>query len=573
MALVPLPMLAQEGAPKHAIAESDEPKEQASDQSAQEAIEEAKETTNEAIEAAKQAILEAIDRAKEIASSVVETEKEVTKRALDKAKEATRTLDKASEAAREVLDKAKQATEEVLEKAKEAAQSSTEVARKESSEAVKDGRVQLADADVENLVERSYQYVAMYNVNNKFAAKQGGWNTCDPDTGLKDHTMREIARPNNDTLYLGCMLDLRKEPVILEIPAFDSKYVSLMVTGYDHYVNIPMATRLGDFGKPEKILFYSARTEGYDGEAAEGVDRTFEATGDFVSAVFRVMPHANDPERFKRIVEQMKSVKLVTLSEYQGGEAKPIDDIAFPPVGETDVDVFENNLLEVMQFMFNHTTFDPDNAMDRAVLAAYKPLRVEPGKPYDENRIAEIDGKRFRETAEQVQRKWLTSMTALDDLRPRIFQPKGQTDLEAVLAMSVIGPIGLPREEAVYPPVATADGEQMNAMNDYVIRMTKEELPPAGAFWSLTLYDLDQGFFIPNDRKKYSVGENAGMKLNEDGGIEIYIAADKPEGVPEENWLPIERKDLDLNPITRIYVPDLEKMKTWEAPNAEKLAQ
>ena len=104
----------------------------------------------------------------------------------------------------------------------------------------------LSDAEIENIVGRSYPYVVMYNVNNKFALKQGGWNTVGPDTELKDHTMREIARPNNDTLYIGCMLDLRKDPVILEMPAFDSKYVSLMVTGYDHYVNIPMATRLGD---------------------------------------------------------------------------------------------------------------------------------------------------------------------------------------------------------------------------------------------------------------------------------------------------------------------------------------
>jgi len=431
---------------------------------------------------------------------------------------------------------------------------------------------ELSDEQVENIVERSYQYVAMYNVNNKFALKQGGWNTCDPDTELKDHTMREIARPNNDTLYLSCLLDLRKDPVILEIPAFDSKYVSLMVTGYDHYVNIPMATRLGDFNKPEKILFYSARTEGYDGKPVEGVDLIFEATGDFVSAVFRVMPHAKDPERFERIAKQMKSVKLVTLSEYQGGKAKPIDDIEFPSVGKTDADVFENNLLEVMQFVFNHTTFDPENEMDQAVLAAYKPLGIEPGKPSDETQVAQIDGKRFRETAEKIQRKWLSSMTALDDLRPRIFQPKGQTDLEAVVAVSVIGPIGIPQEEAVYPQVSTADGEPMNAMNDYVVRMTKDELPPAGPFWSLTLYDLDQGFFIPNDRKKYSVGENAGMQLNEDGGIEIYIAAEKPEGVPEENWLPIERKDLALSPQLRVYVPDLGKMKTWEAPKAEKLS-
>ena len=29
--------------------------------------------------------------------------------------------------------------------------------------------VELSDGDVKNLVERSYQYVAMHNVNNKFA--------------------------------------------------------------------------------------------------------------------------------------------------------------------------------------------------------------------------------------------------------------------------------------------------------------------------------------------------------------------------------------------------------------------
>jgi len=432
--------------------------------------------------------------------------------------------------------------------------------------------VELSHADIENLVRRSYQYVAMYNVNNKFALKQGGWNTCDPDTKLKDHTMREIARPNNDTLYISCLLDLRKDPVILEMPAFDSKYVSLMITGYDHYVNIPMATRLGDFRKPEKMLIYSVRTEGYRGEPVEGVDRLFEATGDFVSAVLRIMPHGNDPERFQRIVGQMKDVRIVTLSEFQGGEAKPIDDLQFPPVGETDLDVFGNNLLEVMQFVFNHTTFDPDNELDQAVLAAYKPLGVEPGKEYAPAEVATIDGERFREAAQRIQQEWLARLAALDELRQRIFQPKGKTDFKALLAVSIIGPIGIPQEEAVYPQVLTADGEAMNAMHDYVIRMAKDQLPPAGAFWSVTLYDLQNGFFIPNDRKKYSVGENAGMKLNEDGGIEIYIAAAKPEGVPEENWLPIPREDLNLSPQMRVYVPDLEKLKTWQAPKAERLS-
>ena len=181
--------------------------------------------------------------------------------------------------------------------------------------------VELTDENLENLVRRSYQYVAMYNVNNKVALSNGGWNTVVADTELKDHTMKDIARPNNDTLYIGAVLDLRKDPMILEMPAFDSDYVSLMVTGYDHYVNVPMTTRLDDFKKPEKMLFYTERTEGYNGETVEGVDRKFEATGDFITAILRVMPHAGDQERFKRIIKQMEQVKIITLSELRGEPA------------------------------------------------------------------------------------------------------------------------------------------------------------------------------------------------------------------------------------------------------------
>jgi hypothetical protein len=41
--------------------------------------------------------------------------------------------------------------------------------------------------------------------------------------------------------------------------------------------------------------------------------------------------------------------------------------------------------------------------------------------------------------------------------------------------------------------------------------------------------------------------------------------------VPAENWLPITRKDLELDLIMRVYQPDLKKMKTWKEPKAEML--
>ena len=449
-------------------------------------------------------------------------------------------------------------------------------------EAVQAPAAKLSDSQVEDIVRRSYQYVALYNVIQKGAldpanpSSTGGFNKINVATRLLDHTAQFIARPNNDTLYITGSLDLRKEPVILDIPKIDSQYISLMAFAYDHYVNVPLSTRKGDLGKPERILFYSARTKGYKGEPVDGVDHVFEMSGDFGGGVLRVMPHASEPERFQRIVKEMQSTKLTTLAEYRGGKAEPVDDIQFPAFGKTDADIFGTNLLEVMQFVFNHTTFDPKDEIDQGVLAAYKPLGVEPGKAYDASRVAKIDGERFRRMAQEVQQK--SFALALDPkniaaFAPRMFRPKGETDLDTLVAVSVIGPIGLPMDEAMYPPVATVDGNPMNAMNDYVIRMGKDELPPARAFWSLTLYDSQNGFFIPNDRKKYSVGQNSGMKLNKDGGIEIYVAAERPKGVSEEDWLPINRKDEDMDVVLRIYVPDLEKMKSWTPPKAEKLTK
>ena len=75
--------------------------------------------------------------------------------------------------------------------------------------------VELSDEQVENLVRRTYQYLAMYNVINKAAMMEGnpmrtGWNGTFANTALTDHTAKGIARPNNDTLYIPTVMDIRK---------------------------------------------------------------------------------------------------------------------------------------------------------------------------------------------------------------------------------------------------------------------------------------------------------------------------------------------------------------------------
>ncbi len=440
--------------------------------------------------------------------------------------------------------------------------------------------IALSDEQVENIVRRSYQYVAMFNVIQKFALEpsgalsMSGFNIPAANTALADHTMRTIARPNNDTLYQGAILDLRLDPVIIEFPAIDSKFVALQISGYDHYPAVPLATSNGDFKKPTKMLFYTDRTEGYQGQNIKGVDHIEKVDGDFIVAFLRAMPHQADPARMAGIIQALESVKVLTLSEHQGKPAKDIGGVKFPIHGKTDADVFANNLLEVMQFVFNHTTFDPNNAMDKAVLAAYKPLGIEPGKTFDKSKVAKLEGSRFRQIANEVAKWALTEITNPELLAKgtfMVFMPKGQIDLDTQVGQSVVGPIGLPAYQAQYFPVLAKDGKPLNAQNDYVLKMTADELPPAKAFWSLTLYDNAKGFFIPNAQKKYSVGENAGFKLNDEGGIEIFISAEKPEGVSDENWLPINRDNIDLSLMYRIYAPDAEKMKTWKMARPEIL--
>jgi hypothetical protein len=88
--------------------------------------------------------------------------------------------------------------------------------------------VSLSRQDIENIVRRSYQYVAMFNVNQKFALDPSsagmfmdGFNKPKAMTQLVDATAKSIARPNNDTLYQGAVLDLRHDPVIIQYPAID----------------------------------------------------------------------------------------------------------------------------------------------------------------------------------------------------------------------------------------------------------------------------------------------------------------------------------------------------------------
>ena len=50
-----------------------------------------------------------------------------------------------------------------------------------------------------------------------------------------DHTFRKVVKPNNDTYYSTAWLDLKKQPIILEVPATNRYYLLPL---YDAWTNV-----------------------------------------------------------------------------------------------------------------------------------------------------------------------------------------------------------------------------------------------------------------------------------------------------------------------------------------------
>ena len=82
------------------------------------------------------------------------------------------------------------------------------------------------------------------------------------------------------------------------------------------------------------------------------------------------------------------------------------------------------------------------------------------------------------------------------------------------------------------------------------MRFEKGKLPPADAFWSLTMYD-DDFFFVPNAINRYDLAQRDKLVANADGSIDLYLQAESPGKDKEANWLPAPKGKFVL--VMRIY--------------------
>jgi hypothetical protein len=134
-----------------------------------------------------------------------------------------------------------------------------------------------------------------------------------------------------------------------------------------------------------------------------------------------------------------------------------------------------------------------------------------------------------------------------------------------------LGILGNSKEEAFYGLYSkSADGKELSGDKNYVIRFEKGQLPPAKAFWSLTMYDLPNQFLIANPINRYLINSPMlpDLLTDADGSVSIYLSATQPEGDKAKNWLPAPKGPFMV--VQRIYLPEPAVLDgSWKQPEVQ----
>ena len=82
------------------------------------------------------------------------------------------------------------------------------------------------------------------------------------------------------------------------------------------------------------------------------------------------------------------------------------------------------------------------------------------------------------------------------------------------------------------------DGEPLDGAGRYGCASPTD--PPAGAFWSVTMYDMPDFFLVANPIERYSIGDRTpGLVRGEDGSLTIHMQHEQPtDPTARANWLP-----------------------------------
>lgn len=430
--------------------------------------------------------------------------------------------------------------------------------------------------EARGIAKEAYLYgfpvVEMYKTLYTQAVDKGGPNFKAPFNHIgntaKVFTPKDTAfvTPNSDTPYSFVWMDLRAEPVVLTLPQIaEERYYSVQLI--DLYTQ--NFAYLGTRSTGNKGGHFMIAGPDWKGQQPVNIDRLVRSESNIAYALYRTqLFDEKDLEKVKRI---QNGYKVQTLSQYlkQPAPAAPAK-IDWPKPTATMTDSPE--LFRYLNFML---AFAQPQDSEKDVLARFAKIGIVAGQPFDlktltaEQRKALDDGiadAKAEFAAFKKDKVDTHQITSGDFFGTRDHLNNNYLYRYAGANMGIFGNSA---DEAAYMGYfVDSEGKPVNgARHSYTLHFAKDQLPPADAFWSLTMYDAKTKLLVQNHKKRYLINSRMlpHLKRDADGGLTLYVQHSEPLKDQRSNWLPAPHGPFYA--VLRVYLPKPEVANgQWKLP-------
>ena len=381
--------------------------------------------------------------------------------------------------------------------------------------------------------------------------------------------LRIVVRPNFDTLYSSAWLDLTKEPVVISAPDTGGRYYLLPMLDMWTDVFASPGWRTTGTGAANYLL----TPPGWTGQVPPEFTR-IPAPTPYVWIIGQTK--TDGPADYDAVHKIQAGYKVTPLSQWGKEPVAPevkIDpsiDMKTPPKVTVDTMPADKFFAYAAELLKLH----PPHITDQPMIARLARIGFEVGKSFDLDKADPAINKGLATAPEDAQKLMAWKVPTM----ARIANGWSMnTDTMGVygnyyLKRAIVTQFGLGANlpgDAIYPlNLADADGKPLDGVSNYTIHFDKSEIPPAEAFWSITLYDND-GFQVANPINRFAVSSWMPFKYNPDGSLDLYFRNESPGADKEANWLPAPKGPFTLT--MRLYAPKSEALTgKWNPPPVMK---
>lgn len=381
-----------------------------------------------------------------------------------------------------------------------------------------------------------------------------------------------VVRPNLDTYYSLIYADLSEDALYLHIPATERYYLVPILNAYGDVI-----ASVGSRTTGQEALDIAFVGPNYKGEIPNDLKVIRSNTS--LNWVLGRVAVKNDKDGKDEVKNFQNKLIAVPLSErnnpnYKMPKGKVNPKNKFVPMDKVDGLDIETYMNEMMALWVNN----PAQKGDEKLVAQLATIGITPGGKFDLSQFSEEDQAAIKQIPAMVQQQFAATT---QQPRPEVMQngwmvnTSGLGEYGTNYAMrAYITKIGYGANQAVdavYPNSAVdSDGNNYDGKYEYVLHFEKKDLPPVKGFWSITMYNK-KGFLVDNTIDRYNLGDMKNLKYNEDGSLDIYIAAEAPEG-HEANWLPSTPPGEEFELTFRMYWPKEPVLdRTWTMPGVRKI--